>query len=37
MKKGLKTFLIIALFFVLLKGYIFFFINPSIHLNPLMI
>jgi hypothetical protein len=36
MNKGLKTFLFIALFFVLFKGYIFFFINPSINLKPLL-
>ena len=36
MTKNLKVFIGIICFFVLLKGYIFFNINPSIYLNPLM-
>jgi len=36
MSKNLKVFLGIVFFFILLKGYIFFYINPSIHLNPII-
>ena len=35
MSKDLKVFLGVASFFILLKGYIFFNINPSIYLNPM--
>ena len=36
MSKDLKVFLGVASFFILLKGYIFFNINPSIYLNPII-
>jgi len=36
MRKELKIFLGIVIFFILLKGFIFFFIGPSIHTNPNM-
>ena len=36
MKKELKVFISIAIFFIILKGYIFFFISPSILTNPNM-
>ena len=35
MSKDLKVFFVVASFFVLLKGYIFFNINPSMYLNPM--
>ncbi len=36
MSKDFKVFLGVAVFFILLKGYIFFNINPSIYLNPII-
>ena len=36
MKKILKLFLFVATFFIVLKGYIFFKISPSILTNPNM-
>ena len=36
MRKELKLFLFVAIFFILLKGYIFFYISPSILTNPNM-
>ncbi len=36
MRKGFKLFLFVAFFFVLLKGFIFFKISPSILTNPNM-
>ena len=35
MSKDFKVFLGVISFFVLLKGYIFFNINPSMYLNPM--
>ena len=35
MSKDFKIFLGVAGFLVLLKGYIFFYINPSMYLNPM--
>lgn len=35
MSKDFKVFLGVAGFLVLLKGYIFFNINPSMYLNPM--
>ena len=35
MSKNFKVFLAVISFFVLLKGYIFFNINPSLYLNPM--
>jgi len=36
MSKDFKIFLGVAGFLVLLKGYIFFSINPSMYLNPII-
>ena len=36
MKKDFKVFLGVASFLVLLKGYIFFNINPAMYLNPII-
>ncbi len=36
MKNELKLFLFVAIFFILLKGYIFFYISPLILTNPKM-
>ena len=36
MRNGLKLFLFVAVFFIFLKGYIFFYISPSILTNPNM-
>ena len=36
MRKELKLFLFVAIFFIFLKGYIFFYISPSILTNPNM-
>ena len=35
MSKDFKIFLGVVSFFVLLKGYIFFNINPAMYLNPM--
>ena len=35
MSKDFKIFFGVVSFFVLLKGYIFFNINPSMYLNPM--
>ncbi len=36
MSKDFKVFLCVVSFLVLLKGYIFFNINPSMYLNPII-
>ena len=36
MSKDFKVFLGVAGFFILLKGYIFFNINPAMYLNPII-
>ena len=36
MTKDFKLFLLVAIFFILLKGYIFFYISPLILTNPNM-
>ncbi len=36
MSKDFTVFLVVAGFLVLLKGYIFFNINPAMYLNPIL-